>query len=233
MKKIAIITGASQGIGRAIALELDRNGVIVVLTGRDSRKLHNALEDFSSSAVVINNDVRNEDEVVSMVRKVIEKYERIDILVNNAGIMKRSNLADSTKEKIDDIIDTNLKGVIYCTREVTKYMKKQKRGQIINISSTIGKRGDSGRSIYSASKFALAGFGESIHNELKEYGIKVATLYLGLVATEGVIARSSRTKVEIGNALKENDIAYIVLAIVNQSQSSNIKEVIIESMYTC
>lgn len=233
-KKVAIVTGASRGIGKAIALKLDREGFITVLVSRHSENLKTALKDFKKNAVAIPADVSKEKEVVAMVGEVIKKFGRIDVLINNAGFSAFKRINQLTKEDFDQTINTNLGGAFYCLRECISQMKKQPQGgQIINISSIAAKAPFlyPGRSLHCASKAAIGNLANSIQAEMisERRNIKIATIYPGVVFTEWFFKRKTRDLDEVKkNALKPEDIAHVVWMIVSQGRNSNITEVLIE-----
>jgi len=230
MRKIAIITGASSGIGEAIAHKFDQGGITVILVAKNGIKIKKSLKNFILKPIAFKADIRKEKEVAIMLRKVIRKYKRVDILVNCAGVWGNNRIEDSSNKEINIIIDTNLKEAIYCTKTVVPCMKKQGAGQIININATAGKTGSPYRSVFCASKFGLSGFSESIYKELKDDGIKVATIYTGMVATKGILNSKITSKAQIRGALDLDDIANMAWVIINQGEKSNIKEIYLTSI---
>lgn len=230
--KLIIITGAGQGIGRAIALYLDKKGFIVVLVDKDYEKLKKALKEFNPQALIFSCDVSKEKQVVSTIRKVIKKFKRIDVLINNAGISESNQITNFTKKEIDRIIDTNLKGTIYFIREAVRQMKRQRSGQIINISSAAAKYPEQNpfRGIYCASKIGQAIFGESSFRELRTYNIKVANIFPALTFTPLALEARQWSKKEFNYATSPEDIAKAILTIINQGKNSNILEVVFSNM---
>ena len=234
-QKVAIITGASRGIGKAIAFKLDKEGFAVVLVSRNQKNLKSTLKGFSKKAIAIPVDVSKEGEVVSMIGKVIKKFGRIDVLVNNAGISIFKTIDQFEKEDFEVMVNVNLGGVFYCSREVIKQMKKQSwGGQIINISSMAAKYffSSSPRSLHCMVKAGVAALAGSLQPELRNYNIKIATIYPGVVFTDLVTELGRRDPVELQKfALKPEDIAHVAWMIINQKKNSNIIEVVIQSHF--
>lgn len=186
--KVALITGASRGIGRGIAVELSKCGAIIAInymrdeTGaKETQKL---IRDIGGTAEIFNGDVSNYKETSLMVENVIGKFGKIDILVNNAGISKVGIFIDMKEEEWNEIIDTNLKGTINCTHIVLKYMSNKKSGVIINISSMWGNIGASCEAIYSASKGAINSFTKALAKEMGGSGIRVNAIAPGVIDTD-------------------------------------------------
>ncbi len=184
--KLAIITGGSRGIGKATALELLKEGYIVVITSRDNKELKETERELKKYGEIIGikSDVSNYNDVKGLIKDVYNRHKQIDVLVNNAGIALWKELDQMTTKEIDDTLDINLKGLTYMCREVIPIMKKQKSGKIINISSGAGKQGYASFSVYCASKFGVIGLSESLAKELNEYGINVYTICPGGVNTK-------------------------------------------------
>jgi len=243
-RRVAIITGASRGIGKAIALKLDKNGFIPILVSRSRGDLKKALKDFGKKAVAIPTDVSREKEIVKMAQKVVKEFGRVDVLINNVGITEvgilgvgspeRRGCDQLTKEDFDQMVNTNLGGTFFCMRECIKQMKKQKRGgQIININSIVAKnlfpfKNFKRRSLYIATKAALSHLATAVQTETEEFGIKISTIYPGLVFTEGEASKGIFDIEKLRKfALRPADIAHIVWMILEQGESSNITEVVV------
>ncbi len=177
--KIALITGGSSGIGKAVAIALAKEGCKIIILSRTKTKLLNALTeiktyDQDASAVVC--DVRNFDSVEKAVSGIISKYKTIDILINSAGIAIRRSFKNTSLDELKDTIDTNLFGTIFTTKAVLPYMIKENKGTIINIGSIAGLIALPDLSTYSASKFAVVGLSQALHLELKKYNIQVSVI---------------------------------------------------------
>ncbi|HEY4679973.1 MAG TPA: SDR family oxidoreductase [Nitrosarchaeum sp.] len=187
-KQVAIVTGASRGIGKAIAHLFAQEGMNVVICSRNENQIRKtAMEiqkDTGNIVVPVKTDVRNHVDVDKLVQSALNEFGRIDILVNNAGVAIIKSLVETTDHEYDTIIDTNLSGVFFCCKSVLPHMIKQKSGYIINISSGAGKTGFANLSVYCASKFGVIGMTESLAEEVSDYGIKVFSVCPGAVATQ-------------------------------------------------
>ena len=186
--KIAIVTGASRGIGRAIALELADFGAKVVVNYASSS---NAADELvaqiisgGGEAIAIAADVSKPEQIDALVKTVMDRWGRIDVLVNNAGITRDTVMLRMKLEDWQAVIDTNLTGVFSCTRAVSKIMLKQKSGRIINIASVAGQIGNPGQASYSASKAGVLGFTRTVAKELSSRGITVNAVAPGFIATD-------------------------------------------------
>jgi len=187
-KQVALVTGASRGIGKVIAHLFAQEGMNVVICSRNENQIRKtAMEiqkDTGNLVVPVKTDVRNHIDVDKLVKITINEFGRIDILVNNAGVAIIKPLMETTDHEYDTIIDTNLKGLFFCCRSVLPHMIKRKSGYIINISSGAGKTGFANLSVYCASKFGVIGITESLAGEVSDYGIKVFSVCPGAVATQ-------------------------------------------------
>ncbi len=185
---VAIVTGASRGIGRAIALELANCGANVVVNYASSStaalEVVAAITDAGGSAIALGADVSKPEQVDALLNAVIEKWNRIDILVNNAGITRDTLLLRMKLEDWQAVIDLNLTGVFLCTRAVSKVMLKQRAGRIINIASVAGQMGNPGQANYSAAKAGVIGFTKTVAKELASRGITVNAVAPGFIATD-------------------------------------------------
>ncbi|MEH2162336.1 MAG: 3-oxoacyl-[acyl-carrier-protein] reductase [Nostoc sp.] len=186
--KVAIVTGASRGIGRAIAIELATQGAIAVVNYANSSAAAEAvvteITAAGGEAIAIQADVSKSDQVDILVNTVMEKFKRVDILVNNAGITRDTLLLRLKPEDWQAVIDLNLTGVFLCTRAASKIMLKQRSGRIINITSVAGQMGNPGQSNYSAAKAGVIGFTKSVAKELATRGITVNAVAPGFIATD-------------------------------------------------
>lgn len=186
--KVALVTGASRGIGREIALQLAEEGanIAVNYAGSEAKAAEVAQEikAMGREAMVVQANVADTSSVESMVKQTIEAFGRLDILVNNAGIT-RDNLIMRMKESDwDDVINTNLKGVFLCTKAVTRQMMKQRSGRIINISSIVGVSGNAGQANYVAAKSGVIGLTKTTAKELATRGITVNAIAPGFITTD-------------------------------------------------
>jgi len=186
--QVAIVTGASRGIGRAIALALAAEGATVAVNYASSSGAADAvvaeIAGTGGEAIALQADVSKADQVEALFAAVMEKWGRVDVLVNNAGITRDTLLLRMKPEDWQAVIDLNLTGVFLCTRAASKIMLKQKSGRIVNISSVVGLVGNPGQSNYSAAKAGVIGFTKSVAKELAPRGITVNAIAPGFIATD-------------------------------------------------
>ncbi|QSJ19991.1 3-oxoacyl-[acyl-carrier-protein] reductase [Nostoc sp. UHCC 0702] len=186
--KVAIVTGASRGIGRAIALQLATQGANVVVNYASSATAaENVVAEITAAggqALALQADVSQADQVDTLLNTVLEKFKRVDILVNNAGITRDNLLLRMKPEDWQAVIDLNLTGVFLCTRAISKIMLKQRSGRIINITSVAGQMGNPGQANYSAAKAGVIGFTKSVAKELASRGITVNAVAPGFITTD-------------------------------------------------
>lgn len=185
---VAIVTGASRGIGRAIALALAAEGANVVVNYASSstaaQEVVAAITEAGGTAVALQADVSKLEQVDGLLKDTMEKFGRVDVIVNNAGITRDTLLLRMKPEDWQAVIDLNLTGVFLCTRAVSKVMLKQKSGRIINIASVAGQMGNPGQANYSAAKAGVIGFTKTVAKELASRGITVNAVAPGFIATD-------------------------------------------------
>lgn len=184
--KTALVTGAGQGIGKTIALELARQGADIIIADINEAALNEVVREIESlgrQALPLTVNVTSLAECDEMVKKAQEKFGRIDILVNNAGITRDTVLLRMKEEQWDQVISVNLKGTFNCTKAVIRSMFKNKYGRIINISSVTGAMGNAGQANYSASKAAVMGFTKAVAREYAHCGITVNAVAPGFIRT--------------------------------------------------
>ncbi|MDM5357980.1 3-oxoacyl-[acyl-carrier-protein] reductase [Peribacillus sp. ACCC06369] len=186
--KKALVTGASRGIGREVALELARQGADVAINYSGSEAKANEVVDeikaLGRKAFAVQCDVANSESVTSMIKEVVEQFGRVDILVNNAGITRDNLLMRMKEEEWDSVINTNLKGVFLCTKAVTRQMMKQRSGRIINMASIVGVSGNAGQANYVAAKAGVIGLTKTTAKELASRGITVNAIAPGFISTD-------------------------------------------------
>lgn len=224
MSKVIFITGTSKGIGKAIALSLSKNN-IVVLFARSEPQLKDLANDISKnggSCLAICGDVTNEQDVSKAIIKTIETYGTIDVLINNAGIGLYKRVDEISLTEFKEVLETNIVGPFLTTKYVVPHMILKKRGQIINISSVAGLNGFKEGTAYSASKFALNGFSESLREDVKNFGIAVSVVCPGGVRTKfgGVDDTTKQTRDFL---LEVEDVAHTIEYLVNESETANTK----------
>ena len=218
--KIALVTGGSRGIGRAIALLLASEGACVYLTyrsdGESAARVKEEIEKGGGEAHTLQGDVKSEEDAVRIVDRVLEERDALDILVNNAGVVKDSLLIAMEKDQWQEVIDTNLGGVFHFTRAAARPMMMQKRGRIINISSFSGNRGGKGQSNYAASKAAVNAFTRAVALELAAKGITVNAVAPGMIETDmskgirNLATDQILSKIPLGRYGRVSDVARVV-----------------------
>lgn len=198
MSKSALVTGASRGIGRSIALQLAEEGYNVAVNYAGSKdKAEAVVEEIKAKGVdsfAIQANVANGDEVKAMIKEVVSQFGSVDVLVNNAGITRDNLLMRMKEQEWDDVIDTNLKGVFNCIQKVTPQMLRQRGGAIINLSSVVGAVGNPGQANYVATKAGVVGLTKSSARELASRGITVNAVAPGFIVSDMTDALSDELK---------------------------------------
>lgn len=213
--KKAIITGGSRGLGKATAIAFAEKGIDVAITGRNEATLKETvseLEAFGIKAIYSVFDIGHHEEVKSAVKSIVKKLGGIDILVNNAGIAAFGTFNDMEVSQWSQIIQTNLMGMYYVTKEVLPYLINQNEGDIINVASTAGLNGNANTSAYSASKFAVIGMSESLMKEVRKNNIRVCTLTPSTIASDMSIDLGIATKDSQDRVLQPEDFAELIVA---------------------
>jgi 3-oxoacyl-[acyl-carrier protein] reductase len=186
--QVAIVTGASRGIGRAIAIQLASQGAKVVVNYASSiTAAYEVVAEITAAggeAIALQADVSEENQVDTLIKITLEKFQRVDVLVNNAGITRDTLLLRMKLEEWQAVIDLNLTGVFLCTKAVSKIMLKQRSGRIINIASVAGQMGNPGQANYSAAKAGVIGFTKTVAKELSSRGITVNAVAPGFITTD-------------------------------------------------
>ena len=193
MNKIALITGATSGIGKATAVKLAETGFDLIITGRRSDRLHALEEELQKKGVQVLSlhfDVRNQMEVKQAISSLPEAWKNIDVLVNNAGLAVGTNpIQDGLMEDWERMIDTNIKGLLYVTREIAPLMIKNQKGHIVNLASVAGKEVYPGGNVYCATKHAVDALSKAMRTDMLKHNIKVTNIAPGMVETEVSIVR--------------------------------------------
>ncbi len=226
--RIAIVTGAGRGIGRAVALGIAKEGGKLVLVSRTESELlevAKSVVDIGGEAIYLSSDIRDEDNIKNIMKLTLEKYGRIDILANAAGVLLLKNTVDMTVEDWDYILDVNLKAVFLFSREVLKIMIRQNYGKIINFSSELGRKGMAARTAYSAAKFGVIGLTEAMASEVKRNNININAICPGGVDTRMV--RDNFPPGDYSKLMQPDEIARIAIFLASDG-SSSIKGKVIE-----
>jgi len=186
--KVALITGASRGIGKAIAGKFAENGATIVFTYRSSvERAKNFEDEFTKKGYTIKgfqSDAGSFEQTNELIQSVLKEFDKIDILINNAGITRDTLLLRMNEEQWDQVIETNLKSVFNLTKQIARPMMKQRSGTIINLTSIVGMKGQAGQANYAASKAGIIGFTKSVADELGSRGIRCNAIAPGFIQTE-------------------------------------------------
>jgi len=226
--KVAIVTGASRGIGRSIALALASQGAKVVASARNAEALAELIAKIKSQggdALAVVGDVAVEDDANNLVKKAVEAYGQVDVFINNAGITRDGLLLRMKNADWDAVLDTNLKGAFLCTRAVAKVMSKQRAGRIINISSVVGEMGNAGQANYCASKAGLLGLTKSVARELARRNVTVNAITPGFITTEmteDMTEKAQETMTEqipLGRPGSAEDVANAVIFLASEQSA--------------
>lgn len=224
-RDLSIVTGASRGIGRGIALRLAKENHDLMLIGRDKTSLSEvkkSVEDFGVNAEIFIGDVSEQSFANETIKKILDKYGKVDHLINNAGIGILKKFVDSSLDEFKKQIDVNLYGVYNFTKAVINYMIENRSGSIINISSLAGKNAFVGGTMYSATKHALMGFTRSLMLEVREFNIRVAAICPGSVDTEFNPNREIMSPKQ--NILLPEDVAETVVLILKMPVHALVSE---------
>lgn len=227
--KCALVTGASRGIGRAVALKLASEGAKVALNfaGNEvaAEAVKQEIEAAGGEAILVKANVADEAAVQEMVQKTTDAFGRIDILVNNAGITRDGLLARMKEEDWDAVLSTNLKGVFLTTKAVAKVMMKQRAGRIVNMASVVGITGNAGQVNYAAAKAGVIGFTKTIAKELASRGVTANAVAPGFIATDMTAVLSDKAKeaaltgIPLGRMGTPEDVSAAVLFLVSDQAS--------------
>lgn len=204
-RKVALVTGATRGIGKAIALELADNGYDIVLNYRsvndELKQTQKEIEEKNVNCFLVYGDISKFEDCENIAKQAIDEFGRIDVLVNNAGITRDGLIMRMKKEDFESVIGTNLTGTFNMTRNIVPFMIKQKNGRIINLSSVVGITGNAGQTNYSASKAGVIGFTKSLAKEVASRNILVNAIAPGFIETDMTKVLSDNVKEAILNQI--------------------------------
>ena len=224
--KVALVTGAAQGIGKSVALLLARNGADIVVSDINLEKAEETAKEIQAvgrKAIATKVDVASLGDVERMVQAVIEHFGHIDILINNAGITRDKLILRMAEEDWDAVLNINLKGTFNCTKVVVRHMSKQRSGKIVSIASVVGEMGNAGQANYSASKAGVIGFTKTIAREFAQRGINVNAIAPGYIETPMTEALPEKAKEELRRLIpmerlgRPEDVAEAVLFLVSEA----------------
>lgn len=227
--KTALVTGASRGIGRAVALRLAAEGARVAINYagnvKAAEEVKAAIEAAGGTAILCQADIADSAAVEAMIADVVKEFGAIDILVNNAGITRDALLMRMKDEDFEKVLDTNLKGVFYCTKAVAKLMMKKRTGRIVNMASVVGLVGNAGQTNYAAAKAGVIGFSKSAAKELASRGITVNVVAPGFIGTDMTAGLPESVKekaladIPLGKMGEPEDVANAVLFLASDQAS--------------
>ena len=225
--KVAVVTGASRGIGRQIAISMAKEGAVVIVNYNGSaakaEEVVKEIEAAGGKAEAVQCNVSDFESCKEMLDAVVKEHGHLDILVNNAGITRDNLLMKMSEEDFDAVIQTNLKGVFNCTRHIARQMLKQKSGRIINISSVSGVLGNAGQANYSASKAGVIGLTKSVARELASRGITCNAVAPGFIETDMTEVLSDKVKeasvsqIPLGHFGKPEDVANLAAFLASEA----------------
>jgi 3-oxoacyl-[acyl-carrier protein] reductase len=225
VNKVALVTGSSRGIGRAIAIELAKSGIDISVNDhanpQEGLEVVDEINKIGQRAIYIQADVSDHNQVESMVEEILDTFGRIDILINNAGIVMDKKLENMEIDQWNRVISVNLTGVFNCTKSVIRYMKKQGKGKIINIASVVGEIGNIGQSNYSASKGGVISFTKTVAKEYVKEGIIVNAVAPGFIKTKILetipekVMQKILSRIPLNRLGKPEEVAKLVCFLVS------------------
>ncbi len=219
--QVVIVTGATRGIGRAIATAFAKEGAKVVITGRGQETCDSAAKEIGGQTIGVATDMKSSASLAALVDKLKKDYGQIDVLVNNAGVTRDNLLLLMSEDEWDDVLDTNLKGNFTSTRLVAKQMLRKKQGRIINMASVVGISGNAGQANYSASKGGLIAFTKTAARELAGRSITVNAVAPGFIKTDMTeklppeVIENAKKNIPLGEMGTPEDIAAAVLFLAS------------------
>ena len=227
--KVALITGASRGIGREVAIEMAKAGADIIINYIGDKALaeevQTQVQSLGRKAIILEADVSNLQAIEQMLEQAVAEFSRVDILVNNAGITKDNLLARMKEEDWDAVLNINLKGIFNCTKSTLKYMMKQKYGRIVNVSSVVGVMGNAGQANYAASKAGAIGFTKSIAKEVASRNSTVNAVAPGFIETDMTAKLPEKVKEEMSNSIPAKkfglpaDVAKAIIFLASDNAS--------------
>jgi NADP-dependent 3-hydroxy acid dehydrogenase YdfG len=233
--RVAVVTGASSGIGEATARALSEAGASVALGARRADRLQELADSIDGPTLVHQADISDQEQARGLVQAAHEEFGALHIVVNNAGVMLLGPVADANVDEWRQMIDVNLLGLLYCTHAALPLIARSGGGDIVNVSSVAGKRADAGAAVYNMTKFGVHAFSEALRQEALHAGIRVTTVAPGFVETElqghntNPLVRQTmeRAREQIGEVLRAADVAEAILHAVTRPPHVCVNEVVV------
>jgi NADP-dependent 3-hydroxy acid dehydrogenase YdfG len=236
--RVAVVTGASSGIGAATARALAREGYAVALAARREERINELAEEISGAggkALAVPTDVADESAAAALIQTTKDELGSVDVLVNNAGVMLLGPILGADIEHWQRMVNVNVLGLMYCTHAALPIMQEQGGGHIVNVSSVAGRTARLGSGVYNATKWGVGAFSESLRQEALNYNVRVTIIEPGYVDTElqghnehpMVVERMAKDKEQIGKVLEADDIANAIVYAVTQPEHVSINEVLV------
>ncbi len=225
MKKVIVITGGSDGLGKTITSFLSKDNDVIIIATNEDKLSYVANENNCEYKVC---DVTNYNLVESAIKDIVNKYGKIDVLINNAGIWIQGELASNDSDRIHSVIDVNLLGVINCSKAVVPFMKDNKEGLIININSQAGINHKAERTVYNATKWGVTGFTKSLQDEVAKYGIRVTNVMPGMMKTD--MFKKLNIEKNMENGIDTKEVAKLIKFIIDVPKDVMIPEVGIKNI---
>ena len=225
MKKVIVITGGSDGLGKTLTESLSKENEVIILATNEEKLIKVANNNNCNYKVC---DVCNYFQVEQCINEIIEKYEKIDVLINNAGLWIQEELDTNDSKRINSVVDVNLLGVINCSKAVIPIMKKNKAGLIININSQAGINHKAERVVYNATKWGVTGFCKSLADEVAKYGIRVTNVMPGMMKTD--MFNKINIQKNMSNGIDTKEVARLIKFIIDTPSDVMIPEVGIKNI---
>jgi NADP-dependent 3-hydroxy acid dehydrogenase YdfG len=236
--RVAVVTGASSGIGEATAIALAREGFAVALAARREKRIAELVEQIAADggrALAVPTDVAAPESARALIERAKSEFGSVDVLVNNAGVMLLGPVLGADLEHWQRMVQVNVLGLMYCTHAALPIMQEQGGGHIVNVSSVAGRTAAAGAAAYNATKWAVVAFSEAMRQEVLNFDVRVTVIEPGFVATElqghndnpVVLEAIEKNRAQIGEVLTSEDIANAIVYVVNQPQHVAINEVLV------
>lgn len=234
--RVAIVTGASSGLGRATAIALAAEGVRIVATGRDASRLASLVEEIKGAGgacVAVRGDAALAETAEEVLRTALETYQQVDVLVNNAGQGNYKSLVETTPQDFDELMNSNMRSTFLFSRAVAPQFMAQRSGTLVFVSSVAGLAGAPNEAVYSATKFAQVGFAQSVDEELRPYGIKICTVCPGGIKSRFAVGRGRNAEdVATSSMMEAAEVADAIVFACAQPKNVRVPQMIVRHMGT-